>query len=986
MLTEATLQNQVISTDVKMKAITQNPYRVLGMYANDSLRVMTANIARIRAYSKVGKVCEFESDYSEIFGKVNRSEETIEEAIKILANDKDKRYYSYLWLHRTETLSLNVNDIDEIIQSATNNDLDNIVNRLVCAIHRGFYGLIAINYTDLLNTAENLTESCRRKLLHTLIWHTSTKIQLEFWGYCNHACNKIGDLQRDRAKSLISKDFNHLAIERLRSEISLSTLHKDFPKWKNLDNLHEWAKFTIDLLKQTSNSVTLIPNAESQLVLSDYANVMLKACERFYADARFKNARDAEELLSVLRDLYRISYKSDVKEKCADFGKKVKEQIKYLAPDFLRSQSDTIQGKIDAFCEKPNEVRWSLMLLRDCVTSLKEIKEALGVDNTYYQRISTQIAENALYSADIELSTALRKHNNPANDKEQARKYLSIVIANCGKLISDIYQLDIEKSFEEGKAEPFLNRIVKLIEEFEIDDNDTKADISLTSDNDKLLECGSDYQKLREFVLVNPESPLLQEAMKRIWEIEDNEFPSSPCAKTLLEYKQKFPNSHNDQRILNLLNAILLGTKNGSLMEYKRMLRLWPDHPKKAVIEGRIDLINFKNCVCVGDWEDYLKSFPNGQHRGEAQRKIEEEKFKNCTTIDDYNRFILNYPASAYFDAACQKIEEIIYAAAVKSGDYSTYIKQYPYGKYAKEAYAQIEYALYQKVLANNRFSEYYKAYPNGIYTNKVKDVEETFIFRACKTSAQFKAYLATYPKGKFSDIAQMVLKRRLLKALGIGMAIFGLIGIIIFAISFSTSKSSDSTELKEIPSASFVQTENSTQAPYEDIASSDVYSSQEETEEPNAYQEPEIDYSTNRLSTGARPYRSYYGGSKTGGNEFSFKTASGSDYIVMIKKHANSSYIDHKYIRGGETATIKVPDGTYDVYFYSGNGWDPNKSVGKCIGGFVSDESVQKDGPISMSTTYEGDYYYNQTCSYTLYPVYNGNLSLQRASKEEAF
>ena len=316
------MQNQVISTDVKMKAITQNPYRVLGMYANDSLRVMTANIARIRAYSKVGKVCEFESDYSEIFGKVNRSEENIEEAIKIIANDKDKRYYSYLWLHRTETLSLNVNDIDEIIQSATNNDLDNIVNRLVCTTHRGFYNLIAINYVDLLNLAENLTESCRRELLYTLIWYTSANIQLEFWGYCNQACDKICDLQRGRVKSLISKDFNHLAIGLLRSQISLSTLHKDFPKWKNLDNIHRWTKIIIDLLKQTSGTVTLIPNAESQLVLSDYANVMLKACERYYADTRFKNASDAKELLNVLRDLYRISYKSDVKENCADFGKK----------------------------------------------------------------------------------------------------------------------------------------------------------------------------------------------------------------------------------------------------------------------------------------------------------------------------------------------------------------------------------------------------------------------------------------------------------------------------------------------------------------------------------------------------------------------------------------------------------------------------------------------------------------------------------------
>ena len=42
--------------------ILQNPYRLLGVFANDPLRVRIANTAKIRAFSKIGKEISFETD------------------------------------------------------------------------------------------------------------------------------------------------------------------------------------------------------------------------------------------------------------------------------------------------------------------------------------------------------------------------------------------------------------------------------------------------------------------------------------------------------------------------------------------------------------------------------------------------------------------------------------------------------------------------------------------------------------------------------------------------------------------------------------------------------------------------------------------------------------------------------------------------------------------------------------------------------------
>ena len=96
-------------------------------------------------------------------------------------------------------------------------------------------------------------------------------------------------------------------------------------------------------------------------------------------------------------------------------------------------------------------------------------------------------------------------------------------------------------------------------------------------------------------------------------------------------------------------------------------------------------------------------------------------------------------------------------------------------------------------------------------------------------------------------------------------------------------------------------------------------------------------------------------------------------------------SYVNHTYIRGGDNARLYVPSGTYDVYFYSGSGWNPNMVVGQFTGGFVEGGTMQKDGPIQLvSETITLDDGSTQLrtayMEYTLYPVSNGNLVLQSA------
>ncbi|OQB61669.1 MAG: hypothetical protein BWX95_01703 [Bacteroidetes bacterium ADurb.Bin141] len=140
-----------------------------------------------------------------------------------------------------------------------------------------------------------------------------------------------------------------------------------------------------------------------------------------------------------------------------------------------------------------------------------------------------------------------------------------------------------------------------------------------------------------------------------------------------------------------------------------------------------------------------------------------------------------------------------------------------------------------------------------------------------------------------------------------------------------------------------------------------------------------------NSLSTGSMPYASCYGSSNYCSDwscsKIKVLTGGSGDVLVSIK-NSNGKVVRHAYIKGGNSFTFNVPDGSYQVFFYSGTGWNPNKQMpsSSCSylkGGFVSNEDVTKDNYINL---------YSQIMTYELILQQQGNFSTKPSSKNEAF
>ncbi len=135
--------------------------------------------------------------------------------------------------------------------------------------------------------------------------------------------------------------------------------------------------------------------------------------------------------------------------------------------------------------------------------------------------------------------------------------------------------------------------------------------------------------------------------------------------------------------------------------------------------------------------------------------------------------------------------------------------------------------------------------------------------------------------------------------------------------------------------------------------------------------------YYDNSLRTGATPYsnseRCYGNDSK-----ISVSTSYNSDCDVVVIIKRRGEMVKNTYLRAGASYTFDLPNGTYQVFFYGGKGWNPNKSMPNGLkGGFVANESYSKDSPVSL------DY---QILSYELIPQRNGNFNTQQSSASEMF
>lgn len=138
---------------------------------------------------------------------------------------------------------------------------------------------------------------------------------------------------------------------------------------------------------------------------------------------------------------------------------------------------------------------------------------------------------------------------------------------------------------------------------------------------------------------------------------------------------------------------------------------------------------------------------------------------------------------------------------------------------------------------------------------------------------------------------------------------------------------------------------------------------------------EEEVAHNVVQLHTGDVPFRNHRNLSGTGENEIVVNARqSNSNYVVLVKK--GGRLVANVYIEQGHSHAIRLPNGTYQVYFYAGRQWATDIVNKGQEGGFINGAFTKDERPLEL---------YGARMTYTLYGVENGNFNPAQSDSSEA-
>lgn len=393
-----------------MDVIQTNPYRILGVYSNSSIRERVSNRDRLNAFLKVGKAISFPMDLSNLLPSVSRSTDTVAEADAKLTLPNEQLYYAQFWF-------IKISPIDEIalnhllagnMENAYSiwkkkEDASSLQNRIVCSLIRHNYAL-AISY------AERLYSLYALDFVKAILGNNATISveHLEF-GFIDALCQEFGFNQ------VLSQTSNEEWKKYIRTKSVqpfMSTLQSAIDEAKSFKGkgsearLNAGTKLMNDTKKALKQLKMLLSdtNLQYQMLVDKLGLEILQCGIDYYNSSEEPDAaRKAMELSSYAQT---IVVGKMAKDRCKENVEILERIIDELPPMEVYDEDLAIKEELSKFSQLPNKICHATTFLRNCRGHLLYIKTVLGSTDAYYLKISTLVVNAALHNVIEEVNAS----------------------------------------------------------------------------------------------------------------------------------------------------------------------------------------------------------------------------------------------------------------------------------------------------------------------------------------------------------------------------------------------------------------------------------------------------------------------------------------------------------------------------------------------------------------------------------------------------
>ena len=384
------------------KIILQNPFRILGVYANSAKRDVVANKGKAAAFLKVNRPVEYPLDLKGILPLLSRTLDMMSEAESHLTISKEQIKYAQFWFLKMTPLDdvafnhLIAGDMTSAEEIWSKQEsLSSLQNKMVCFLieDKPRAAVMAAEklYEKFGDTYINKVDAnCTLQMTGTDLLHQFLDSLGEEIGFPK----LIGLVNGEEAKGYIRSNTIGPLISKISSEVE---------RTKKVDHKNPQARIEAarKLVTNTREPFTQLKNillsTDSQFqMIADKLGLEILQCGIDY----FNNSDDDnkhETAMKMQKYAQSVVIGTMAKQRCDENVKILQKIIDALPPKEVITEDRAIKAELNKHVRSLEKITVAITLLNATKPNLQNIKQKLGPTNAYYLNLSTQVVSIALH-------------------------------------------------------------------------------------------------------------------------------------------------------------------------------------------------------------------------------------------------------------------------------------------------------------------------------------------------------------------------------------------------------------------------------------------------------------------------------------------------------------------------------------------------------------------------------------------------------------
>lgn len=437
-----------------MDIIKNNPYRILGVYANSPTKERIANLNKLKAFLKVGKTMDFPLDLPQYLPPLSRTTEIVSHADACLSLPNEQLKYAQFWFIKANPVDdiafnhLFAGNIDNAI--AIWEKVDNVFslqNRIVCS-------LIKKDYKAAFSYAELFYSYYQEKFVQEICGDNIQNPDSLLHIFLDALCSELG------TSKVLYYLPNHEWEKHVKEKVSISlidNIQSAIEAAKNVKREDAQTRYNAGIkLKDNAieflKELKLIGSDLQYQQIADKLGLEILQCGIDYLNSSVEKneTRRAKQAMQLLKCARSIVVSRMAKERCRTNLDELNDYIKKLPPENVYDEDQLIRNELMKFYSLPHKISHAVTLLNNCMPILQNVKIKLGTSNIYYLKVSTFIVDNALNNIIEEVNDAQRTGDS--------KRHLKFVLKSALNAIKEIEMFDMEGRFKEERF--YKNRTI----------------------------------------------------------------------------------------------------------------------------------------------------------------------------------------------------------------------------------------------------------------------------------------------------------------------------------------------------------------------------------------------------------------------------------------------------------------------------------------------------------------------------------------------